>query len=70
MMKAKELRELPDEELRLRLRELKDQLFDLRTQKALGRLGQPHRFKEVKREIARILTILRERELGIERRTE
>jgi large subunit ribosomal protein L29 len=62
-MKARELRELSDEELRTRLNELKEELFNLRVDKAMGRLGQPHRFKLVKREIARILTILREREL-------
>lgn len=63
-MKAKELRELTDEELKTKLNELKEELFNLRVNKSLGKLGQPHRFKEVKRDIARILTILRERELG------
>jgi len=60
-MKARELREMTDEELRARLNELKEELFNLRTEKTLGRLGQPHRFKETRREIARILTILNER---------
>jgi len=69
-MKAPELRELSDEELRARLNELKEELFNLRTGKAMGKLGEPHKFKIVKREIARILTILRERELEKSRRTE
>ncbi|RKY97383.1 MAG: 50S ribosomal protein L29 [Candidatus Hydrothermota bacterium] len=63
-MKARELRELSNEELLQRLNELKEELFQLRIDKALNRLGQPHRFKLVKREIARVLTILREREIA------
>ncbi|HHF58112.1 MAG TPA: 50S ribosomal protein L29 [candidate division WOR-3 bacterium] len=60
-MKAKELRELTDEELKQRIKDLKEELFTLRMEKAMHRLAQPHRFKEIKREIARILTILNER---------
>jgi len=60
-MKAKELRELTDEELKQRIKDLKEELFTLRMEKAMHRLAQLHRFKEVKREIARILTILNER---------
>jgi len=66
-MKARELREMSDEELQLRLNELKEEIFNLRVDKAMGKLGQPHRFKMAKREIARILVILRERELEKER---
>ena len=61
-MKARELRELSKEELLARLNELKEELFNLRVDKAMGRLGQPHRFKLVRREIARVLTILKEKE--------
>jgi len=69
-MKASELREMTDDELKARLNELKEELFNLRTGKAMGKLGEPHKFKIVKREIARILTILRERELEKTRRAE
>ena len=61
-MKAAELREMTNEELKDLLNKLKEELFELRLQKARASLGQPHRFKLVKRDIARILTILRERE--------
>jgi len=61
-MKARELREMSKDELLARLNELKEELFNLRTDKAMGRLGQPHRFKLVRREIARVLTILKEKE--------
>ena len=62
---AHELRELNNEELSTRLREAKEELFNLRFQKATGQLQNPGRFKAVKRDIARIYTVLRERELGI-----
>lgn len=61
-MKASELREMSKEELLAQLNELKEELFNLRVDKAMGRLGQPHRFKLVRREIARALTVLREKE--------
>jgi large subunit ribosomal protein L29 len=60
-MKASELRELSHEELDQRLRDLKEEYFNLRTEKALGRLGQPHRFRPLKQDIARVLTILNEK---------
>lgn len=63
-MKATELRELPEEELRERLAEQKEELFNLRFQHVTGQLDNPHRMKQVKGEIARILTVLREREFG------
>lgn len=63
-MKAKELRELSDEELRQRERELREELFNLRFQHALGQLSNVMRIPQVKREIARIKTILREREIS------
>ncbi|MCD6364018.1 MAG: 50S ribosomal protein L29 [Synergistetes bacterium] len=64
-MKASELRELTMEELREKYRELKEELFNLRFQKAVGQLGNPMRIREVKRTIARIKTVMREKELGI-----
>ena len=62
---AAELRELNDEELVLRLRESKAELFNLRFQAATGQLESHGRLRAVKREIARIYTVMRERELGI-----
>ncbi len=63
-MKAKDLRELSLDELSKKLRELREELFTLRMDKALHRLNQPHRFKEIKREIARVLTVMNEKKGG------
>jgi len=60
-----ELRELHDDELRTRLRESKEELFNLRFQMATGQLDNNRRLRTVRHEIARIYTILRERELGL-----
>ena len=60
-----ELRELSDETLVDRLREAKEELFNLRFQQATGQLENHGRMKAVKADIARIYTIQRERELGI-----
>ena len=70
-MKASEVRELSDKELQERIRELKDELFNLRFQMATGQLENNMRLREVRKSIARIKTVLRERELaatGIVRR--
>ncbi len=64
-MKASELRELPDQELHRQLQRLKEELFNLRFQQATGRLENPMRLRQVKRDIARVKTVLRERELGL-----
>lgn len=66
-MRADELRNLTEAELEQRAREFKEELFNLRFQHATAQLDNPMRIKEVKRIIARIKTILRERELNIER---
>ena len=63
--KASELRELGNEELLAKLREAKEELFNLRFQLATGQLDNPHRLGDLRKEIARAKTILRERELGI-----
>ena len=63
--KGAELRELPDEELLTRLREAKEELFNLRFQVATGQLDNNRRLQTVRRDIARIYTVMRERELGI-----
>ncbi len=64
MMKAKEIRELTAEELSTKLTELKKELFNLRLQLALNQLENPTRIADVKRDIARVNTILRERALA------
>jgi large subunit ribosomal protein L29 len=63
--KAAELRELAEEELVTRLREAKAELFNLRVQAATGQLDNNRRLQVIRREIARIYTIMRERELGL-----
>ncbi|MDO4287089.1 MAG: 50S ribosomal protein L29 [Eubacteriales bacterium] len=62
-MKAKEIRELSVEELEVKLTELKKDLFNLRLQHATNQLDNPTRIAEVKRDIARVNTILREHQL-------
>jgi len=62
-----ELRELPDEDLVVRLRDAKEELFNLRFQVATGQLDNNRRLQKVRRDIARIYTVMRERELGIVR---
>jgi large subunit ribosomal protein L29 len=59
------LRSLEDDELVTKLREAKEELFNLRFQAATGQLESHGRLKAVRRDIARIYTIMRERELGI-----
>ena len=63
-MKSSELRELSDDELMQREEELKDQLFKLKFQHALGQLEDAMKLKNLKRDRARILTILKERKEG------
>lgn len=62
-MKSSELRDLSIEELQKKLVDFKEELFSLRFQTVTGQLGNPMRTKEVKRNIARVKTILREIEL-------
>ena len=62
---ASELRELTAEELVLRLKEYKEELFNLRFQMATGQLDNNRRLRTVRHDIARIYTIMRERELGL-----
>jgi len=61
-MKARELRDLSDDELRSKEEELKDQLFKLKFQHTLGQLENAMKLKSIKKDIARIKTILREKE--------
>jgi large subunit ribosomal protein L29 len=62
---AAELRAMDAEALEDKLKEAKEELFNLRFQNATGQLDNTARLKTVRREIARIYTVVRERELGI-----
>jgi large subunit ribosomal protein L29 len=62
---ASELREQSDEELVSRLREAKAELFNLLVQSATGQLDNHSRLKVIRKDIAKIYTIMRERELGL-----
>jgi len=62
---AAELRTLPGDALEEKLKEAKEELFNLRFQNATGQLDNTARLRAVRREIARIYTVQRERELGI-----
>ncbi|HBB28085.1 50S ribosomal protein L29 [Sedimentibacter sp. zth1] len=64
-MKAKEIREKTVSELNQSLVELKTELFNLRFQLATGELENPLRINKVKKDIARVKTILREREINV-----
>jgi len=61
-VKPTELREMPDDELLAQLENLKEELFNLRFQSATGQLDNPMRIKEVRHDVARVLTILRSRQ--------
>ena len=63
--RAHELDELNDIDLEAKLREAKEELFNLRFQAATGQLESHGRLRSVKKDIARIYTVVRERELGI-----
>ena len=63
-MKANELRELTNVELEGKLGDLKEELFNLRFQHAINQLENPMRLKAVKKDIARVKTMIREKELS------
>jgi large subunit ribosomal protein L29 len=65
-VKARELRDYSYEELTLKLKEAKEELFNLRFQAATGQLDNTSRIVQTKRDIARICTVIREQELGEE----
>jgi large subunit ribosomal protein L29 len=67
--KLNELRVLAEDELVTKLREAKEELFNLRFQNATGQLDNHGRLKTVRRDIAKIYTVMRERELGLVRET-
>ena len=65
MTKPEELRDLSDDELDTKLAEAKEELFNLRFQLVTGQLDNPMAIKVMRKEIARILTVIRERELAV-----
>ena len=65
-MKALELRDMMDEDLLVRLEALKEELFNLRFQLATGQLDNVARLKELRHDVARLATVLREREIELE----
>ena len=65
-MKASEIREWSDSEIDKRVRDLKEELFNLRFQSATGQLENPMRIRDVKKNLARLKTVKRERELAQE----
>ena len=60
-MKTNELREMSSQDLEKKLKELKQELFNLRFQHSINQLDNPHRLADVKRDIARVMTILNEK---------
>ena len=60
-MKATELKDMTTEQLNAKLGELKEELFNLRFQLAVNQLDNPHKITDVKRDIARVMTVLREK---------
>jgi len=66
-VKAEQFRDMSPEELQRKLDDLKEELFNLRFQMATGQLDNPMRMRQVRKDIARALTVMRERELGLAR---
>ena len=62
-MKAADVRELTVDDLRARVKDLEDQIFRFRIRKSMGQLEAPGKAREIRRDLARINTILREKEL-------
>ena len=60
-MKAEELREMPADQLGAKERELVDQLFRMRIQKSMGQLEAPNKMRSVRRDLARVKTVLRQK---------
>lgn len=63
LLKIKELRELSNKELETKVREAKKELFNLRMKQSTGTLEKPSKIKELRKDVARMKTIIREREL-------
>ena len=63
-MKVNEIRNLTTEEIIAKIKESKEELFNLRFQQATGNLEKPSRIKDLRHQVARLKTVLRDRELG------
>ncbi len=63
-MKVSEIRNLSDEEIQTKVKESKKELLNLRVKNATGALDKPSKLKEIKKDIARMLTVLKEREIN------
>lgn len=63
-MKLEELRKMSNEELEKKIKESKEELFNLRFQQATGNLEKPSRLRDLRKQVAKMKTIIRERELG------
>lgn len=63
-MNIRDLRQLPDDRLLDELEDLKEALFNLRFQKSFGQLEDPNALRNAKRDVARILTVIRERQIA------
>ena len=63
-MKVKEIRELTTDKIVAKIKEDKEELFNLRFQQATGNLEKPSRIRDLRHEVARLKTVLRERELN------
>ncbi len=68
MTSAHDLRELNDDDLRRREHDLDDQIFRFRIQKSMGQLDAPQKIRDLRRDLARVKTVLRERSLPAGRR--
>ena len=66
LLKIKELRELSNKELESKIRESKKELFNLRMKQSTGTLEKPSKIRELRKDVARMKTIIRERELNEE----
>ena len=69
LMKNKDIRNLTTEEINKKIEEYKEELFNLRFQQEAGNLEKPSRISELRKTIARMKTIIREREMNVFRRT-
>jgi large subunit ribosomal protein L29 len=63
-MKTKDIRKLETKDIEKKIKEAKEELFNLRFQQAAGNLEKPSRLNELRKDVARMKTIIRERELG------
>lgn len=68
-MKTKEIRDMTDDELRAKERDFRQEIFNLRRQQQAGQIEKPSRLNDLRRSIARIETVLRERALGLQRKS-